>query len=599
MKKATLVLGVWIIASGSYAFTTQQFSNADANQVLRGFEIVSTQDDGSRGISSQKASTNELKVKRAQTFSDITRQNISFYYQYFHGIRVLDGEISIHESQNADTASRGLPEKRVVGKLLKDIKIDPRSLDNLNTPENLAGALAEAKAHFLKTQHGATWDFHKESDQANLVLKNQDGKLKPLYETRFYAFAEHQMPVYYHALIDPNQNNKVVKAWNDVMNHTDSGCGGNDKTGKYCYGTNGIPPLEVNKTFFGRCQLLDKSNNLRVVNMDKKALVTEWYPFSLLNLFYKTPFKYTCDNEQRDGPYYGAYSAADDAYFMGHVVQNVYEKWYATKVLGDQKVVLRVHFSLFKNESLENAFWDPISRTMNFGDGSPDYSQDGFYPLVSLDVTGHEMSHGFTNDNSNLQYHDESGALNEAFSDMAGVAAVAYLKQEVPSLYTAIYHTSDMSWGIGSPVMRNPDPKQALRYVNTPSRDGHSADCYKKIPGADKCLISYEDVVNFAYSDFFSPDTPEQVRQSVIVHYGSGVFNKFFYTLSTTPGWDIKKAFGLMLVCNRDGYWSENTDFQSAACSTLLAANELGYDTKAINNAFKKVGIDTKSCAIK
>ncbi len=62
-----------------------------------------------------------------------------------------------------------------------------------------------------------------------------------------------------------------------------------------------------------------------------------------------------------------------------------------------------------------NAFWD--GQEMNFGDGS-----SGYTPLTSLDITGHEISHGLDQFTANLDYQYESGALNESFSDIFGTA---------------------------------------------------------------------------------------------------------------------------------------------------------------------------------
>src|SRR3546814_20028376 len=59
---------------------------------------------------------------------------------------------------------------------------------------------------------------------------------------------------------------------------------------------------------------------------------------------------------------------------------------------------------------------------MTFGDGA-----STFYPLVSLDVSSHEVSHGYPEQNSGLNYSGQSGGINEAFSDMAGAAAEYYL----------------------------------------------------------------------------------------------------------------------------------------------------------------------------
>lgn len=63
-----------------------------------------------------------------------------------------------------------------------------------------------------------------------------------------------------------------------------------------------------------------------------------------------------------------------------------------------------------------NAFWDDGCFCMTYGDG------DGtaFGPLVSLDVAGHEMSHGVTSKTAALTYSGEPGGLNEATSDIFG-----------------------------------------------------------------------------------------------------------------------------------------------------------------------------------
>ncbi len=60
---------------------------------------------------------------------------------------------------------------------------------------------------------------------------------------------------------------------------------------------------------------------------------------------------------------------------------------------------------------MENAYWDgsPDKRRMYFGSG-----------FVADDVAGHELTHGVTQYESNLIYQNESGAINEAFSDMWG-----------------------------------------------------------------------------------------------------------------------------------------------------------------------------------
>ena len=70
----------------------------------------------------------------------------------------------------------------------------------------------------------------------------------------------------------------------------------------------------------------------------------------------------------------------------------------------------RVHYG----SGYVNAFWDGTKMTYGDGDGT------SFGPLVSLDVAGHEMSHGVTEHSADLTYEGESGGLNEATSDIFG-----------------------------------------------------------------------------------------------------------------------------------------------------------------------------------
>ena len=79
----------------------------------------------------------------------------------------------------------------------------------------------------------------------------------------------------------------------------------------------------------------------------------------------------------------------------------------------------RVHYG----NGYVNAFWDGTKMTYGDGDGVD------FGPLVSLDVAGHEMSHGVTENTADLTYSGESGGLNEATSDIFGTMVEFYAEQ--------------------------------------------------------------------------------------------------------------------------------------------------------------------------
>jgi len=79
-----------------------------------------------------------------------------------------------------------------------------------------------------------------------------------------------------------------------------------------------------------------------------------------------------------------------------------------------------------RNIFINNAFYDPDFNLIVYGDGDGRIFD---YLSGALDVVGHELTHAVTNFSSQLEYIDESGALNEAFSDIMG-ASIEFFYQE-------------------------------------------------------------------------------------------------------------------------------------------------------------------------
>ncbi|MEM8594685.1 MAG: M4 family metallopeptidase, partial [Pseudomonadota bacterium] len=226
----------------------------------------------------------------------------------------------------------------------------------------------------------------------------------------------------------------------------------------------------------------------------------------------------------------GGFSPLNDAHYFGNVVFNMYNDWYQRSPLTTQ-LIMRVHYSY----RYENAFWD--GRAMTFGDGG-----STFYPMVSLDISAHEVSHGFTEQNSGLVYRGESGGINEAFSDMAGEAAEFYM-------------TGSNDFIVGGNIYK---ASGGLRYMDSPSRDGRSIE----------------------HADDFTSSTD--------VHFSSGIYNKAFYLLSQT--WDIRRAFDVFVYANLN-YWTANTGFNQGACGVEAAARDLGYVVGDVSAALNSVGV--------
>jgi thermolysin len=125
------------------------------------------------------------------------------------------------------------------------------------------------------------------------------------------------------------------------------------------------------------------------------------------------------DNEWRDG-------AVVDAHAYSGYVYDYYFKRHGRRGLDDAGLaaINYVHF-LPQEAEFNNAFYDPVDVSMNYGDG--DGTTFAFFSS-SLEVVAHELTHGVTDFTSGLIYLNESGALNEAFSDIMGIGAEWYFE---------------------------------------------------------------------------------------------------------------------------------------------------------------------------
>jgi Zn-dependent metalloprotease len=103
----------------------------------------------------------------------------------------------------------------------------------------------------------------------------------------------------------------------------------------------------------------------------------------------------------------GGDTDAKHAHLYGGDTYNFYSDYYGRDSLDNAGMALisTVHYS----SGYCNAFWDGAQ--MTYGDGCS---------IVADDVVGHEMTHGVTAHESALNYINESGAINESFSDVWG-----------------------------------------------------------------------------------------------------------------------------------------------------------------------------------
>ena len=103
---------------------------------------------------------------------------------------------------------------------------------------------------------------------------------------------------------------------------------------------------------------------------------------------------------------------------------------------------------------MNNAFWN--GEQMAYGDGDGVIFRDF---TGSLDVVGHELTHGVESFTSNLEYRNQSGALNEHFADVFGVLVRQWINGE-----TAL----KANWLIGAEVLVPAPTRRAIRDMENP-----------------------------------------------------------------------------------------------------------------------------------
>lgn len=334
----------------------------------------------------------------------------------------------------------------------------------------------------------------------------------------------------------------VYREWNDIKKLSEvmgGGLGGNLKMGKLAYDSlsGNLPKLDFSRDSDSHTCYLS-NNNVTVKDYRNKKLIQ--FNCQILDAEHGDIY-WNADFDTVNG----GYSPSNDALYAGKIIQAMYNEWYGVPPLTQDGKPMMLNMVVHLDD--DNAYWD--GNKMTFGDGI-----EVFYPLTSLGVAAHEVSHGFTEQHSNLAYYAQSGGLNESFSDMAAQAA-------------EFYSTKKNNWQIGPEIFK--EENQALRYMDEPSKD-----CLEGRRPGQHCSISHM----------------KEYSESLDVHYSSGIFNKVFYLLGTSKGWDTKKAFDVMVKANM-AYWTPTIDFYNAANCVLRAAKDLNYGQTVVKKAFSDVGI--------
>ncbi|MDP9221725.1 MAG: M4 family metallopeptidase, partial [Actinomycetota bacterium] len=263
---------------------------------------------------------------------------------------------------------------------------------------------------------------------------------------------------------------------------------------------------------------------------------------------------------RHEGEPAGADDAVNEAYDGLGATFDFFLHGYDRHSIDDSGLALTatVHFG----DHYDNAFWDGTQ--MVFGDGDGELFQRF---TRSLDVIGHELTHGVTQDEAGLAYLGQSGALNESISDVFG----SLVKQ-----YHLGQAAEQADWLIGAELLADGVRGVALRSMKAP---GTAYD--DPVLGTDDQPATMDGYVH-------------TTSDNGGVHTNSGIPNHAFYLAATALGgkaWEV--AGRIWYDALRDSRLKPTAQFHTFATTTVRVAKQGFSDDvgAAVHDAWKQVGV--------
>jgi len=252
---------------------------------------------------------------------------------------------------------------------------------------------------------------------------------------------------------------------------------------------------------------------------------------------------------------------ANEAYDGAGTTYEFYEQVFSRNSIdgAGMDILSSVHFGV----GYDNAFWN--GSQMVYGDGSGHIFAQG-HLTKSIDVIGHELTHGVTQFTAGLTYHRQSGALNEHFSDVFG----SLIKQK------SLGQTADQAdWLIGEGTLV-PALGNALRSMKAPGT-AFSGD---RQPAH---MDDYQDL----------PDNNLPGNDNGGVHINSGIPNHAFYLAATAIGGNAWEKAGHIWYTTLTEKLDSAADFKKAAETTVEVAGDAYSQAEqdAVRSAWQQVGV--------
>ena len=247
---------------------------------------------------------------------------------------------------------------------------------------------------FIKTESGnADASFFPKASMVYYNIAGKNEKAQPRLAYKFDIYA--QTPVS-RKLVYVDAANGSILASNDLLLDVD--VTGTAVTGYS--GTQSISTENVSGTY--RLRETGRGLGIQTYNMKKGTN-------------YNRSVDFTDADNSWNNVNINLDQYATDAHWGAEKTYDFYKQNFNRNSIDNAGFTIKSYVHYSKNYF--NAFWD--GSRMTYGDGN---ATDNYKPLTAIDVCGHEITHGLTSFTANLTYSNESGALNEGFSDVFGTS---------------------------------------------------------------------------------------------------------------------------------------------------------------------------------
>ncbi|WP_229748852.1 M4 family metallopeptidase [Hymenobacter frigidus] len=508
-----------------------------AEQVLRQLLALTTADQ----LRSRTVETDQL---------GFTHQKFAQYYQ---GVRVEHASYSVHAKGGTTESISGDFEK------ITGLNTTP----TLNESAALDRALASVGARkYMWQTNDAEAASYRPQGELVIVRDARNGETGPLVLAwKFNVYAAQPVSRAY-IYVDARSGQVVLR--DDIIKHAAA-------TGTFATAYSGSRSVADGTTTNGYY--------LREVT---RGLGIETYNCKKGNSYTAAVDFVDADNNWTSAEYNNANfdNVAGDAHFGA---QATYDYWKGVHARNSwdnagAKIKSYIHFDDTPGDGVgyENAYWN--GSVMTYGDGDT-----RFRPLTSMDVVAHEIGHAVCEKTAGLVYSNESGAMNEGFSDIWGAAVESYAVNTLSAASSGVKAKS--TWLIGEEIDK---VQVALRSMSDPNSLNQ--------PAYYKGLKWYTGT-----------------GDNGGVHTNSGVLNYWFYLISAGKTGTNEKGVAYSVaslgITNaakiayraESVYLTSSSTYSNARTATIAAAKDLyGANSaaeEAVTNAWSAVGVGAKYAA--